>query len=240
MAFVAAATGQSSLTDWDSDEPATASADDGRLHEQLLLARETIRNLTESLALANSETEVFKRQAEDLQARLDTLGLAAAGAESGGVEDKLLSTVNELTQLQKDHNRALNQLVRLSEATLNFMRTCESSDPGARTALEAELRASDTALGINLDLPDPASQSSLSAATVVDVKPEFGLIIADVGRQHGVRIGMPFQIWRDSTLVGSALVIDARQRLSGAIIQNLTSETDSIQVGDRLRVDARR
>jgi hypothetical protein len=31
-----------------------------------------------------------------------------------------------------------------------------------------------------------------------------------------------------------------RDRISGAVIQNLVSEEDSIKTGDRLRVDARR
>ena len=35
-------------------------------------------------------------------------------------------------------------------------------------------------------------------------------------------------------------IIDVRDRISGAVIQNLVSEEDSIKTGDRLRVDARR
>ena len=54
-----------------------------------------------ALALANSESEVFKRQAEDLQAKFDAL---APGADGGGeIEERLLSTVNELTRQQKEN-----------------------------------------------------------------------------------------------------------------------------------------
>ena len=84
-----------------------------RLNEQLLLARESIRSLTESLVLANSEGEVFKRQAEDLQAKFDVLG---PGGDSGGeIEERLLSTVNELTRLQKENAMLFERLLALAE-----------------------------------------------------------------------------------------------------------------------------
>ena len=59
LAGNSSAQSRSSLTDRDSGDAAKVA----RLNEQLLLARESIRSLTESLALANSEGEVFKRQA---------------------------------------------------------------------------------------------------------------------------------------------------------------------------------
>ena len=65
-------------------------------------------------------------------------------------------------------------------------------------------------------------------------------MVANIGRNAGVKVGMPFQVWRDNRRVGDVRVIDARDRISGAVIQNLVSEEDSIKTGDRLRVDARR
>ena len=51
---------------------------------------------------------------------------------------------------------------------------------------------------------------------------------------------MPFQVWRDNRRIGEVRVIDVRDRISGAVVQNLVSEENPIQAGDRLRVDARR
>lgn len=273
---VASAQSRSSLTDRDSGDAAKVA----RLNEQLLLAREAIRNLTESLALANSESEVFKRQAEDLQAKFDAL---APGAGGGGTEERLLSTVNELTRQQKENARLLERLLALTESVQVFLKTVENADSGdrdafendlkvkaadksdpaaqaeakallatmtkaktaqaeARASLEKEMRASDRLLGVggaDGNQTQPGGPT-LTDATVVEIKPEFALAVANIGREAGVKVGMPFQVWRGNRRVGQVRVIDVRDRISGAVIQNLVSEEDSIQVGDRLRVDARR
>ncbi|MEX1009725.1 MAG: hypothetical protein WEC72_00125 [Chthoniobacterales bacterium] len=252
-----------------------------RLNEQILLARESIRSLTESLALANSEAEIFKRQAEDLQGKFDAL---APGADSGGeIGERLLSTVNELTRQQKENAMLLERLLALAEGVQIFLKTVETADEEerdafekelqakaangsgsaaqaeaktlldamtrsrtaqaeARAALEMELRAADRLLGVGAadDLDAQAAGPTLTDAAVVEVKPEFALVVANIGRNAGVKVGMPFQVWRGNRRVGDVRVIDVRDRLSGAVIQNLVSEEDSIRTGDRLRVDARR
>ena len=267
----------SSLTDRDSGDAAKVA----RLNEQLLLARESIRSLTESLALANSENEVFKRQAEDLQAKFDAL---APGTDGGGeIEERLLSTVNELTRQQKENALLLERLLALAEGVQIFLKSVETADneereafekeltakagntsdsaaqaeaktlldamnrsrtaqAEARASLEMELRAADRVLGVGgaEPLDAQAAGPTLTDASVVEVKPEFALVVANIGRDAGVKVGMPFQVWRDNRRVGDVRVIDVRDRISGAVIQNLVSEEDSIKTGDRLRVDARR
>ncbi|MBU3666187.1 MAG: hypothetical protein FGM15_09995 [Chthoniobacterales bacterium] len=277
LAGNAAAQSRSSLTDRDSGDAAKTA----RLNEQLLLARESIRSLTESLALANSEAEVFKRQAEDLQAKFDAL---APGSKSDGdIEERLLSTVNELTRQQKENALLLERLLGLAESVQVFLKSVETSDNDdgdafirkleakaaqksdavagaeakelletikrnqtaqaeARASLESELRAADRMLGVGAtdDLDAQAARATLTDAAVVEVKPEFALVVANIGREAGVKIGMPFQVWRDNRRVGEVRVIDVRDRISGAVIQNLVSEEDPIKTGDRLRVDTRR
>ena len=274
LAGNSSAQSRSSLTDRDSGDAAKVA----RLNEQLLLARESIRSLTESLALANSEGEVFKRQAEDLQAKFDVLG---PGGDSGGeIEERLLSTVNELTRLQKENAMLFERLLALAEGVQIFLKSVEATDneeraafekemqtkaadasnsaaqaeakalldamtrsrsaqAEARASLEMELRAADRMLGVGAT-DDPDAGPTLTDASVVEVKPEFALVVANIGRNAGVKIGRPFQVWRDNRRVGDIRVIDVRDRISGAVIQNLVSEEDSIQTGDRLRVDARR
>ncbi len=274
LAGAASAQSRSSLTDRDSGGAAKVA----RLNEQLLLARESIRSLTESLALANSEAEAFKRQAEDLQAKFDALAPAGANADK---EQRLLSTVNELTRQQKENAILLDRMLALTESVQIFLKSVESADNGdreafekelkrkaadnsdpaaqaeakslleitaraktaqaeARAALETQLRSADRLLGAGgASEPDP-SGATLTDASVVEVKQEFALVVANIGREAGVRTGMPFQVWRGNRRVGEVRVIDVRDRISGAIVQNLVSEEDPIQIGDRLRVDARR
>ena len=49
---------------------------------------------------------------------------------------------------------------------------------------------------------------------------------------------MPFQVWRGDDRIGLVRVVDVREKIAGAVIQDLDSK-EKIKVGDRLRVDAR-
>ena len=75
---------------------------------------------------------------------------------------------------------------------------------------------------------------------VVDTKEDLSLVVANIGSKHGVKVGMPFQVWRDNRRIGNVRVVDVRDRISGAIIQNLESEKETVKTGDRLRVDAQK
>ena len=83
------------------------------------------------------------------------------------------------------------------------------------------------------------SEPTLTDGMVIDVKDDLSLVIANIGSRQGVRIGMPFQIWRESKRIGTVRVIDVRERISGAIVQSLDNEKETIKTGDRLRVDAK-
>ena len=47
--------------------------------EKLILSEAAIKGLTESLAVANGETELFKRKYDDLNTRVEALGIAPVG-----------------------------------------------------------------------------------------------------------------------------------------------------------------
>ena len=58
-----------------------------------------------------------------------------------------------------------------------------------------------------------------------------------VGEKQGVKIGMPLRVLRNDKKVATLRVVDVRQRICGAVIQEMVSEKDKIRVGDRLQVD---
>ncbi|MDX2079791.1 MAG: hypothetical protein SFU53_03330 [Terrimicrobiaceae bacterium] len=210
----------------------------GSLEERIVLARASIKALTEALALANSEAEIFKRQAAELQLKLDAYGLAGIDKEPAKIEQRLLAAVRDLRILKKKNEDAMNQLVRLTEAIQVLMKTTDGIHPQARVSVETELRKTREILGA-ADAPDPAGiDPTLSDGMVVDTKEDLALVVANIGSRHGVKVGMPFQVWRDKERIGDVRVVDVRERISGAVIQNLTNEKNSIKPGDRLRVDA--
>jgi hypothetical protein len=64
-------------------------------------------------------------------------------------------------------------------------------------------------------------------------------VVSNLGAQQGVKIGMPLRVVQDGKTVATLRVVDVREKISGAVIQELDSEKVKIKVGDRLQVDAR-
>jgi len=208
--------------------------------EQIALLRSTIRNLTESLALANNEAEVFKRQANDLALRLEALGISGLEGRTDKVEQRLLGAVRELRAAQERIESYRAQLVSFVETTQLVANGSEGMDPGLRMQLEAEIRKTNELLGA-ASAPEPSAvEATISDATVADFKADLSLVIANVGERHGVKLGMPFQVLRDGKIIASVKVVDVRDRISGAIVQNLENEKNPIKIGDRLKVEATR
>jgi cell shape-determining protein MreC len=73
---------------------------------------------------------------------------------------------------------------------------------------------------------------------VISIKEDLALVVANLGSRQGVKVGMPFQVRRGNAVVGTIRVVDVREKIAGAVIQSLSSETQKIEVGDRLKVDA--
>jgi hypothetical protein len=74
---------------------------------------------------------------------------------------------------------------------------------------------------------------------VLSVKEEWALVVGNLGTKLGVKIGMPLRVVRDGKTIATLRVVDTREKISGAVIQELASENAKIKVGDRLQVDAR-
>ena len=219
----------------------SVTEENARLQEQLAISRQQLKSLTESLAIANSEAEVFKRETGELKLRMEALGIDSAGSGKNKLEQRLLKAVSDLKIVQDDKDKLADQLVRLSEAVVRFLKTATSTDPDARMSLEAEMRAVNEALGIPTGQAVEAEQGepSLTGAMVISIKEELGLAVANVGSKHGVKIGMPFKVMRNGSQIGLVRVVDVREKISGAVIQEIDSSKNKIKVGDRLQVDAR-
>ena len=217
-----------------------SDADSQALQEQILLLRSAIKSLTESLAISNSEAETFKRQASDLNLNIEALGIPGVEKDQSKLEQRLLAAVRDLRLLKKQQESAVNQLVRLAEAVQVMIKSAESVDPQARLAVETELRKTNEILGAPNAAKAGSVEATLDDGMVVDVKEDLALVIANIGEKQGVRIGMPFQIWREDKRIGEVRVVDVRESISGAVIQSLESEKVPVKTGDRLKVDARR
>lgn len=219
----------------------TVTEENAALHEQLEISQKQVKSLTESLAIANSEAEVFKRETGELKLRMEALGIDAAGSDKSRLEQRLLQAVSDLKIVQDEKNKMADQLVRLSEAVLRYLKTATGSDPQARMELESEMRSVNEVLGIpsSQAVELESSSATLTDAMVISVKEELALVVANIGGKQGVKIGMPFLVMRGKKPIGQVRVVDVREKISGSVIQELSSTKDKIKAGDHLRVDAR-
>ncbi|MEY2906057.1 MAG: hypothetical protein RLZZ408_528 [Verrucomicrobiota bacterium] len=208
------------------------------LREKLILSEAAIKGLTESLAVANGETELFKRKADDLSARAEALGIQTAGNETDALRTRLLAAVRDLRLLQKEKDAAREQLVALTESVMELLKTSEGIDAKSRLKVEERLRSASAFIGGQESRN--VSAAGLTSGRVVDTKPDLALIVANLGSRQGVKTGMPFQVWRGEKQIASVRVVDVRDAVSGAIVQNTVTPADTVRTGDTLRIDTTR
>jgi hypothetical protein len=238
-----AAEGDSSLSESKverADAKVTAAAmssEEEELRRQLLLARDSVKTLTDSLAASNVEAEVFRRKYSDLQLRMEALGLESTSNDRAKLEQRLLNAVSDLRLMQQEREKYRNQVLGMSEAIMHLLKTTTGGDAVARMEVEAQLRgASELA---TKSQRSPGETGSLMDGRVVSVKEEWSLVVGNIGEKQGVKMGMPLRVMRADKLVATLRVVDVRQKICGAVIQEMDSEKDRIKVGDRLQADAR-
>jgi hypothetical protein len=206
------------------------------LRKQLSLARESVKALTESLAASNVEAEAFRRKYSDLQLRMEALGLEGANKDRAKLEQRLLSAVSDLRLMQKDRERYRDQMLGLSEAIIHLLKTSTGGDALARMEVEAQLRSSNELATKSRDSSEKTA--TLMEGRVISVKEEWSLVVGNIGEKQGVKMGMPLRVMRADKVIATLRVVDVRQRICGAVIQEMDSE--KIKVGDRLQADARK
>jgi hypothetical protein len=208
-----------------------------QLRKHLSIAQESLKALTSSLAESNAEAEMFRRKYSDLELRMEALGLASANKDRAKLEQRLLAAVSDLQLAQKERDEYRDQMLRLNEAVLCYLKTSQGGDAKARMDVEAQLRSINTLITKSVSAPD-APEPSLMDGSVISVKEEWSFVVGNFGEKQGVKIGMPMRVMRDDRKIAILRVVDVRQKICGAVIQEMDSNKEKIRVGDRLQVDA--
>ena len=243
IGFCAYAQGNSSLSESSNEtvKRATvqdrAAAETGELQKQLSIAQESLKALTSSLAESNAEAEELRRKYSDLQLRMEALGLASANKDRAKLEQRLLAAVSDLQLAQKARDEYRDQMLRLNEAILRYLKTSQSGDAQARMDVETQLRSTNQ-LVTKSTTPPESPEPTLVDGSVISVKEEWSFVVGNLGEKQGVKIGMPMRVVRDDRTIATLRVVDVRQKICGAVIQEMDSKRQKIKVGDRLQVDA--
>ena len=232
------AQGNSSLSESKNESVTrSATAEDEELRKQLSVAQESVKALTSSLAESNAEAELFRRKYSDVQLQMEALGLASANKDRAKLEQRLLAAVSDLQLAQKERDEYRDQMLRMDEAVLCYLKTSQSGDAKTRMDVETQLRNIDKLVTKSSNTPD-LTEPSLMDGNVISVKDEWSFVVGNFGEKQGVKVGMPMRVMRGDKRIATLRVIDVRQRICGAVIQEMDSKKDRIKVGDRLQVDA--
>jgi hypothetical protein len=211
-----------------------------QLRNALSETEKTLADMRKDLAAVTGEGEIFKRQAKELKLRIEALGLDSGSGSTSKLEQRLLDAVSNLRGMAEEKKKLSEALVRLSEAAALFARTSPGGNTDSRMTLETELRNARIALGDSSPnaVEAAAVPVTISDGMAISVKDDLSLVVMNLGSRQGVRVGMPFQVIRAGKLIGNVRVVDVREKIAGAVVQNLFSEKVPIKVGDHLKVDA--
>ena len=205
------------------------------------LSKQTIHTLTESLAVANAECEVFRRQYSDLKLRMEALGLASVGDNKEALEQRLLKAVRDLKLLRDEKDKLAERMVALSETVLALHEDRHGGRPanpdGHRGATARRQRSGGRRDGERTRPRPRRGRVDERIGDQREGRHTRSCVIGNLGSQQGVKIGMPFLIVRGNHLVARARVVDVREKISGAIIEEYGSNTEKVKVGDTMRVD---
>ena len=239
-----AAEGNSSLSESkveNAEQSVTAAALLGQneeLRRQLSIEQESLKALTSSLAESNAEAELFRRKYSDLELRVEALGLASANKDRAKLEQRLLAAVSDLRLAQKEQEEYRDQMLRLNEAMWRYLKTAQSGDAQARLDVETQLRGTNALATRSTNAPPNSAPPGLMDGSVISVKDEWSFVVGNIGKTQGVKIGMPLRVMRGDQKIATLRVVDVRQKICGAVIQEMGSAKGKIKVGDRLQVDA--
>ena len=117
-----------------------------RLRKQVSLDRETQKTLTESLAVSNAEAELFRRKYSELQLRMEALGVEAVEQRSSQARTAPSESGERPATYEQGEEQYRDQLLKLAETMLRFVKSTQSADPEARMEVEAQLRATNVLL----------------------------------------------------------------------------------------------
>lgn len=210
-----------------------------KLHQQLSIAQESLRTLTSSLAESNAEAELFRRKYSDLQLRMEALGLASASKDRSKLEQRLLAAVSDLRLAEKEREEYRDQMLRLNEAMVRYLKTSHGGDAQMRMDLETQLRGANDVAMRSMVAPahEHGAEPGLIDGAVISVKEEWSFVVGNMGESHGIKIGMPLRAMHGDERIATLRVVDVRDRICGAVIED--SGKERIAVGDRLQVDAK-
>ncbi|MDF1751756.1 MAG: hypothetical protein P1U89_03165 [Verrucomicrobiales bacterium] len=191
--------------------------------------KELMKSLAESVRV--SEEQTFA--AQEIQEKMEAFGVDLFSSSKDSLEQRLLKAVRDLDIMRQENERQRKAVHELSEAFLKYL----AATPDAKENIRGEAQESIAEAGKTLnELVDPSQEyvKRLEKSEVVSVDSNW-LVVLDAGRKSGVLVGTPIVIERDEKPLYTALIVDVRDTISGAVLQDKIGDAGAVKVGDQIR-----
>jgi len=212
---------------------AALASDNQRLKTELEQRETVIRLLTENLAIARTESELFQKKWRDAQLRAQTLGVNFADESAAQGQRQLVESVRALYLAEAERQRLIEQLQRLLDA---IQKQEDVSGELARTkallTMSARPASGEAGKGA---VRGKQADGTLESAAVLDVNPNLRLVVLNIGLLQGARVGMPMVVLRGDRVVAELEIVEVRRRICGALIER-TEKKVTLKTGDVVRV----
>ena len=200
------------------------------LRGELLRPRRENTNLKESLVAAQKRADESGEKLKDINLRLEAMG---SGLLEGG-EDRLVKAVSDLEVMARKLKELEEAALGLSASTQTYLSTAIAADPEARVEVETRIRDLDAVIGLRELSEKDRRSGSLQMADVVSVDSESGIVVGNVGEKESAVVGMAFEVYRNDSKVGDALVAQTRADVSALLITDLENDENPVRRGDRV------
>lgn len=187
--------------------------------------------LKTSYIQARQDADRAEGKLQEIRKRLEALG----GSALGDSEQRLIDAMGSLEAANEELDILKKASVKLSSAVIAYMSQALTDDPAARSAVESALRETDVALGFR-QAPARDFAGTLDNASVLSIDSDSGLVVVNVGREGGLRVGMPVDISRGDQILANTIVTDVRKEVAGVLILKLLNPALMVAVGDRATV----
>lgn len=206
---------------------AAQGTDVATLQSTLEDLRRQNESLEKSLLQANRAEKEASEQLARVRLRLEALGRDLLD----GGEDRLIQATADREILDSRVKSLEGASSGLMAAIADYLRQAVAADPDARLRVETAIRELDEVLGLR-QKPAPAAAGSAGNARVMNIDPESGLVVLNVGEVQGARIGSTYRLTRGAQPFGTIIVADVRRNVCGAFVEELDPGQGPVKFGD--------
>ncbi len=202
--------------------------------ERVADLKNQISRLEESLALANTEADYFHKKWLELRLKVEALGIEALTANEKSLEEKNIRLLGELFRSEKNKMSLEKAITDYLEADEAFKQARPMETAKFRAELEGARRTLLTLLyGKSGDISIAANLNE-GQVTIFDEQTQIAIV--NFGKAQGAMVGTPFRILEENEVIGRCRLIEVREYLSAALVEDLV-KNKTVQPGNRLLMD---